>query len=112
MRVHLMTGLALLGMAGGCTTVQNTLKTTPSTIDRPASDIPGQFTLQSGALNSNAVCQGPLVDPRDKTLLQLVHADRGEGNYQVPDGKYGVGPGELLRVDCTTGRALGILKAR
>jgi hypothetical protein len=111
MRAHLMTGLALVAVTG-CSTVQNTLKTTPSRVERPATDLPGQFTLQNGTLNSNATCQTPLVDPRDKTLIQLVQSDRGEGNYQVPAGKYGVGAGELLRVDCTTGRALGILKAQ
>lgn len=111
MRAHLMTGLALVAVTG-CSTVRNTLETTPYRVERPASDLPGQFTLQNGTVNSNAVCQNPLVDPRDKTLLQLVQSDRGEGNYRVPDGKYGVGAGELLRVDCTTGRALGILKAR
>lgn len=112
MRAHVIVGLALLGAAAGCSTVQKTLTTTPSVIDRPATDIPGQFTLQNGALNGNAVCQSPLLDPRDQTVLQLVQPDRGEGNYQVPDGKYGVAAGELLRVDCTTGRALGILKAK
>ena len=71
MRAHLMTGLALVAVTG-CSTVQNTLKTTPSTVERPASDLPGQFTLQNGPLNSNAVCQSPLVDPRDNTMVQLV----------------------------------------
>ena len=111
MRAHLMTGLALVAVTG-CSTVQNTLKTTPYRVDRPASDLPGQFLLQNGTPNPNATCQSPLVDPRDKTVIQLMQSDRGEGNYQVPDGKYGVGAGELLRIDCTTGRALGILKAQ
>lgn len=111
MRAHVIIGLALV-VAGGCSTVQNSLKTMPNKVDRPASDIPGQFTLQNGTVNSNAVCQSPLVDPRDKTVIQLTHADRGEGNYSVPPGKYGVGADEFLRVDCTTGRALGIVKNR
>lgn len=112
MRAHFITGLALVVAATGCSTVKKTLETTPMRIERPASDLPGQFVLQDGGLNSNALCQNPLVDPRDKTTLQLMQSDRGEGNYQVPAGKYGVGPGELLRVDCTTGRGMGIVKAQ
>lgn len=112
MRAHAIIGLAVLTAATGCSTVSETLKTTPNRVERPATDTPDQFTLKDGNLPVNAVCQDPLLDPRDKTEMRLVLADRGEGNYQVPAGKYGVGPGELLRIDCTTGRALGILKAR
>ena len=40
----------------------------------------------------------------------MVSAEDGAGNYSVPEGKYGVGKGELLRLDCATGKVLGIIK--
>jgi hypothetical protein len=82
-------------------------------------------------------CTVRLVDPRDGTLLVLVRSQQLEvgraadvtrsptrdnipptrpaqpdvrGDYSVdfPE-RYGVAPGELLRLDCVTGRALGIV---
>lgn len=34
----------------------------------------------------------------------------GIGDYQVPQGRYGVGAREVLRLDCNTGRVLGIAR--
>ncbi len=34
----------------------------------------------------------------------------GRGDYSVPEGKYGVQKGELLRINCRTGEVLGIVK--
>jgi hypothetical protein len=39
----------------------------------------------------------------------MVRAASGIGDYEVPEGRYGVGPGEVLRLDCSTGRVLGIV---
>ena len=84
-----------------------------------------------------AGCTTRLVDPRDGTLLVLARSQQLEvgsptdatrsptrdnlpptrpaqrdvrGDYTVdfPE-RYGVAPGELLRLDCVTGRALGIV---
>ncbi len=55
-------------------------------------------------------CWVRLVDPRDGTRLTLVQSSAALGDYTVePAGRYGVGPDERLRVDCTTGRAVGIV---
>jgi hypothetical protein len=57
-------------------------------------------------------CRSPLLDPRDQTRIQLVRSarveDRELGDYDV-SGRYGVGPRELLRIDCSTGAPLGIV---
>lgn len=55
-------------------------------------------------------CLSPLHDPRDGTKLIMRRADRGVGDYEVPDGKYGVRNGELLRLNCNTGETLGIVR--
>ena len=87
---------------------------------RAASDTPDHFVV--GAHDGNATsepgaapsgeCRSPLVDPRDGTKLTLVWSSGGHGEYEVLPGRYGVGNGEVLRVDCATGRALGIGQRR
>jgi hypothetical protein len=67
-------------------------------------------------------CKSPLADPRGKTvktLLTLKRSADGKGDYVVEtmgdessgiDGKaYGLTSRQLLRIDCATGKALGIV---
>ena len=111
MRATVLVGLALvMATSGACARVKELTKTTPDKVDRPASDGPGQFQTADGTLNNNAACLTPLVDPRDKTSIALVRSRHGYGDYKVPAGKYGVGAAELLRVDCTVGRAVGVVR--
>ena len=49
-------------------------------------------------------------DPRNKTEIRMVRAANGQADYKVPDGRYGVGKHQLLRLDCNTGRPLGIVE--
>jgi hypothetical protein len=90
---------------------------------RAASDTPPRFMV--GALDPGGEttepqpgvgCRNPMVDPRDGTRLTLVLSQAGAdgeiGDYAVPEGRYGVGPGELLRLECGTGRVVGIVPHR
>ena len=60
-------------------------------------------------------CRNPMVDPRNGTALNLMRSKDGIGDYQVLgqqyelDSSYGVDPRHLLRIDCATGKALGIV---
>ena len=60
-------------------------------------------------------CRNPMVDPRNGTILNLVRSKNSTGDYQVLgleyqlDPTYGVDSRHLLRVDCATGKALGIV---
>lgn len=54
-------------------------------------------------------CLSPMHDPRDNTELKMVRAANGMADYKVPDDRYGVGRHQLLRLDCNTGRPLGIV---
>jgi hypothetical protein len=87
---------------------------------RPARDLPEQFVIDTSVipvpLSPEAGCVRQLLDPRDGTRLTLVRSTRRTvgpeflGDYSVaPAGHYGVGAESLLRVDCTTGRAMGIV---
>lgn len=80
---------------------------------RMAEDTPPAFAPEDGVMPTTG-CRNPLVDPRDQTRLRLVRSaavGSGErGDYEVPAGRYGVGPGELLRIECSTGQPLGIVR--
>jgi hypothetical protein len=51
-------------------------------------------------------CHNPMVDPKDGTRLTLVRSSSGMGDYEAPEGRYGVGKGQLLRLDCANGRPM------
>ena len=81
---------------------------------RDAIDVPTHFlVLTHGGAAVEPVpgsCKNPLIDPRDQTRIILVRSAEGRGYYRVPQGRYGVTSGELLLVECGTGRAMGIVK--
>ena|SRR5687767_1098077 len=104
--------LALLVSAGACATGRSG-DFPPDAQARAAVDVPAQFTLAAppeAVQGGDAVpCANPAVDPRDGTRLVLVRSRSGRGDYEAPAGKYGVGAAELLRLDCATGRAIGVV---
>ena len=55
-------------------------------------------------------CRNLLVDPRDETRLTLIRSANGRGDYEPEPPRYGLKEGQLLRVDCATGRAVGVVK--
>lgn len=65
------------------------------------------------------------VEPRATTMLALyglsacalfsttstfVRSGTALGDYEVPEGRYGVQQGELLRIECNTGEVVGIVR--
>jgi hypothetical protein len=99
-----------LVVGAGCAT---RLSTWESDVARAATETPDHFLVQGSAGDEeppqDGSCRSPLVDPRDRTGLVLVRSAAGRGDYEVPEARYGVGQGELLRVDCASGRALGVV---
>lgn len=89
---------------------------TMSAVLRPAELTPPRFEPELAELRlpadtiAGGGCRSPLHDPRDGTEIRFVRSAAGVGDYHVPSGRYGVGPGELLRVECNTGRAIGIVR--
>jgi hypothetical protein len=85
---------------------------------RPTEGLPEQF-VPVGAPAAAAQCLVHLRDPRDDTRLDLIRSTEvvngaGSpshlGDYAVLSaGRYGIGPNELLRVDCGKGRAIGVV---
>ena len=81
---------------------------------QPAMDVPTHFLVQAhgGKTEEPAPgsCRNPMIDPRDATRIVLVRSSEGRGYYRVPAGRYGVHPGELLLLECGTGRVIGVVK--
>ena len=110
MRARVLVGVLILAASGGCSTMKGALETTPDRIDRPAKDTPDLFLREDDRPNTGTPCLAVLIDPRDKTAVQLVRTIPGQGDYRVPAGKYGVTDTELIRIDCATGRPVGIVR--
>ncbi len=81
---------------------------------RDAQGLPERFVLHDsiGADEqpSSGECRSPLVDPRNGLTIDLIRSIPGQGDYTVTQGAFGVGENELLRVDCATGAAIGIVR--
>lgn len=77
---------------------------------RIADEAPTGFTAAQSLETGEDHCKSPLVDTSDGTELILIRSTQGLGDYQVPEGKYGLEADELLRIDCNTGEVLGIVR--
>lgn len=77
---------------------------------RPATDAPERFAPPAaGAGAADGACRSPVRDPRSGAELRFVRSTPGLGDYAVPQGAYGARAGELLRIDCRTWRAVGLV---
>lgn len=103
--------LVLSLVAAACATT-STFSAEPRDL-RPARDTPITFVTVDGVSGVPDWCANPLIDPRDQTRLRLVRSGAvgsvQQGDYAVEGGQYGVGPGELLRIECSTGQTIGIV---
>jgi hypothetical protein len=87
--------------------------TTDATLRQPL-DPPARFVTADGVASEDG-CRMTMIDPRDQTSLRLARsAQYGmsyRGDYEVATGRYGIQQGELLRIDCSTGEVIGIVRA-
>ena len=108
---HVATAVLLPLIAAACAST-STFTPDPANL-RMAQDAPAQFVTEDGTPPPADSCRSPLIDPRDQTRLRLVRSGSvggaHQGDYEVPEGRYGVRTGELLRIDCASGQALGIV---
>jgi len=82
---------------------------------QPAMDVPTHFLVVGAGGKTQepapGKCSSPMIDPRDGTRIVLVRSNEGRGYYRVPTGRYGVHSGELLLIECETGRVIGVVKS-
>lgn len=100
----------LFALLVSCATINKS--DSASSVVRVALDVPESFQSPDGLSLDRLSCKNPMVDGRNGTKIILVRSVDGKGDYKVPDEMYGVGQGELLRLDCSTGKAIGIVKER
>jgi hypothetical protein len=112
---------ALLAL-GGCATTRNDM--TGPIVGVPL-DLPDHFLVAVTGVASaedprpGEGCRSPMVDPRGKTLLTLRRSAGDKGDYWVESlgsespgintKTYGLTSQQLLRIDCGTGKAIGIV---
>lgn len=82
----------------------------PTTQVRAARDVPEAFVVAEGGVPPrDGTCRSPLTDPRNALQIRFVRSRAGVGDYAVPEGQYGARGDELLRVDCRSLRAIGLV---
>lgn len=101
--------LALTACAGG--------GSMPSQASPPPLSVPARFVpadsarIVAGAdTTAGAGCLSPLLDPASGTRLILTRSESGVGDYEAPTGAFGLPDGKLIRIDCNTGRVVGIAR--
>jgi hypothetical protein len=83
-------------------------------------DVPDHFKVARSGIGkseepkADGVCRNPMVDPRDHGELTLRRSAGGKGDYWPQGGirgsrTYGLTSQQLLRIDCATGKAIGIV---
>jgi hypothetical protein len=84
---------------------------------REAEDVPSHFEpkdpearMMPADTIAGSGCLSPMVDPRDGTEVGFLRSREGYADYAVPGRLYGVRAGELLRLECNTGKVLGIVR--
>lgn len=103
-------GMSLLIFTVGCGSL-NSGTVSERAILRPATGITAPFEPPQGITLGGNTCKSPMIDPTDGTEVRMERSfTSGMGEYSVPEGKYGVGRGELLRINCNTGEVVGIVK--
>ena len=94
--------------AFGCASTTNS--GSQSIIIREAENTPEAFVPREGVSFDENSCKSPMIDPRDSTEIIMVSASNGQGTYSAPQGKYGLKKGEFLRLNCSSGKVIGVVK--
>ena len=104
-----LAGLLLTALTLACGASQSW-----SAVPRPVPGLPDRFVAElPDSARSEHTCAVHLHAPGDDTRLTLIRSiDGGSealiGDYRVePSGRFGLGPDELLRLNCVTGRPRG-----
>ena len=113
MRRSVMIGGVLIGLLASCSIGLSG----PAGVLRNAEGVPNQFEPKNPDARiippdtiAGSGCLSPMVDARDGTEIGFLRSGDGYADYATPNGMYGVGRNELLRLDCNTGRVIGVVR--
>jgi|SRR5690606_21472841 len=81
-----------------------------SGVVRPVPDAPESFSSPFATSPDDPECQSRLIDPVGQVELILVQSLGEVGHYLAPPGKYGMAADELLRIECRTGKLIGVVR--
>lgn len=106
----LLAAVALTTSAAACST--GTGGTSLSTVPQPLP--PGTPTRFVPADSTKALpaegCLSPLKDPQSGTTIILVRSENGIGDYLAPSGAFHIPDGKVLRLECSSGEVLGLVR--
>lgn len=100
--------ISLFLVIAGCGSSGDTVEN--DDILRAGFKTPERFNPPSGIVLDEESCKSPMIDPRSGISLTMVRSEEDYADYEVPNMNYGVERGELLRLDCSTGEVIGIVK--
>jgi hypothetical protein len=106
----LLAAVAFITLAGACSTGTggSSLSTAPQPLPPgvPTRFVPADSTKSLPASG----CLSPLKDPQSGTTIIMVRADNGVGDYLAPSGAFHIPDGKVLRLECSTGEVLGLVR--
>lgn len=103
----LLAACAVAGCGGAPPALQ-----APPPVTAPPRFVPLVSTNLIGPADTlaGAGCLSPLADPVTAIHIILIRSESGLGDYLAPSGSYGIKDGMLLRLECNSGRVLGIVR--
>ena len=107
-RFKLILPVLLLLIVSCGTSVNNSFRA--ADVVRQPVGAPQRFEAPAGVVFDEFSCKSPLTDPQTGVVLRLVRSGSGFGDYDLPMGEYGVAGNELLRIKCSTGEVVGVVK--
>lgn len=104
--------VALLLLACGGNSGMQSVMEHPAPVTAPAHFVPldSASVIAPADTLAGAGCLTPLTDAITGIQIVLVRSESGLGDYQAPSKAYGLRDDQLLRLECNTGRVLGVVR--
>jgi len=110
-----VTPLLTLLLLAGCSTHAGSMGSVieqPAPVTAPLRFVPADSTRVVAPADTMAGdgCLSPMKDPVTGVQIILLRSESGLGDYLAPSGSYGLRDDQAIRLDCNTGRVLGIVR--
>lgn len=100
----------LVAACGGSSGMQSVIdQPAPVTAPRFAPLDPTNVIAPADTLAGDG-CLTPMRDPITGVEIVLVRSESGLGDYGAPSGAYGMRDDQLIRLECNTGRVIGVVR--